>query len=133
MRLERTFNEVLELTLKDDWGIGSNEHSTRASATDWTGATLSINGNIPSKYNRIAAVPRTRFDPVDGVEKGSGGAIACVLRVDALNVVVARLAKEVHEDRLDRLGLVDNGLGADVDATNGLGVDIVLFKQRRDG
>ena len=44
-----------------------------------------------------------RLDPVDGVEQGGGGAVAGGLGVDALNVGVAVLGKEIHEMGLDRL------------------------------
>jgi hypothetical protein len=43
------------------------------------------------------------------------------------------LGEEVHEDGLDSLGLVDDGLCADVEATDGLGVNVVLLEEVVDG
>lgn len=115
------------LTLEDDGGVGSDEHGNGTSTTNGTSSTLSIDGNITSNDKSVTAIPRGRLDPVDGVEQSRGSTVAGVFGVDALDVGV--VAKEVHQDSLDRLGLVDQGLGADVDAADGGGRNLVLVEE----
>lgn len=72
-------------------------------------------------------VPRTGLHPVDGVEECGRAAVAGVGGVDALHVRVAGVLKQLHKDRLDGLGLVDDGLRADLqpaDAVVGQGVPL---------
>jgi hypothetical protein len=38
-------------------------------------------------------------------------------------------SKELHQDRLDGLGLVQESLSANLEAANGLGVDVVLVHE----
>ena len=57
----------------------------------------------------------------------SSRTVARVLRVNTLDVGVARRLEEVHEHGLDRLALVDDRLGTDVEATNRARVDVVLL------
>jgi len=116
-----------KLTLEDDGGVRSDEHGNGTSTTNGTSSTLSVDGNVTSHDKSVASIPRGALDPVDGVEECGRSTVAGILGVDALNVGV--VAKEVHEDSLDRLGLVDQGLGADVDTADGRGRDLVLVEE----
>lgn len=123
---------VLRLTLEDNRSIGANEHGAGTHTTDRTSRALLVDGNVATHDNSVAAVPRLGLHPVDAVEEGGGRAVAGVLRVDTLNVKVAVLGKEVHKEGLGRLGLVNDSLSADVEATDRLGVDVVLLEELRD-
>jgi hypothetical protein len=117
------------LTFEHKRGVGTDEHSACTGTTRGSAGTLSVDGYITTDDEGVAAVPGGRLDPVDSVEQRGRRAIASVLGVDTLDVGVAMGGKEVHEERLGRLGEVDGGLCADVDATNRLGVDIILFEE----
>ena len=120
------------LTFEDERSVRANEHSACASTTYGPCTALGVDSNISSEDDSVPAVPRRSFNPVDGVEKSSGRSVARVLGVDAFDISVASGGEEIHEHRLDRLRLVDDGLGADVDTADGLGVDVVLLDQARD-
>lgn len=120
-------------TLHHQRRVRADEHRNSARTTDRARAALGVDGNVAREHDRVAAVPRARLDPVDRVEERSGTTVARVLRVDALNVRVAVRRKELHEHRLDRLGLVDDRLRTDVEATDRLGVDVVVLHQLRHG
>ena len=121
------------LTFDSKRRIGTNEHGDGARTTSGTAAALGVDGNVTANDDRVAAVPRGGLNPVDRVEERSGGTIASVLGVDALNVSVAGLGEVVHEMGLSRLRLVNDSLRADVNAANGLGVNVVLFDEARHG
>jgi hypothetical protein len=118
-----------ELTVKDNRGVGSNEHGTCTSTSNGSSGTLGVYSDITAYDNSIATIPRTRFNPVYGIEKCSCSTVASVLGIDTLDIKVARVGEEVHECCLDRLGFVDDGFGADVNSTNGFGVNVVLFEE----
>ena len=120
------------LTLKDQRGIGANQDGARACTTDGAGTAFCVDSDVAGEDDGVAAVPAAALDPVDGIEGGVGGAVARVLGVEALDVVVAGGGEEVHEDGLDRLGLVDDGLSADIEATDGFGVDVVALQEGGD-
>ena len=52
--------------------------------------------------------------------------------INSLNISVAALSKELHQDGLAGLGLVNDGLGADLEAANILGGDVVLGEETLD-
>ncbi len=60
-------------------------------------------------------MPRARLDPVDSVEQ-SRGTVTSLFGVNTLNVEIPRLCKEIHEMRLDGLGLVNNSFRPDVNS-----------------
>lgn len=111
--------------IKDNWGVGANEHSNGTSTAGRTSSTLGIDGDIAGDNNGVAAIPRRGFDPVDSVEKGISTTVAGIDCVDAFDIVI--FAKELSNDGLDRLGLVQKSFSADFEATNRLGVDLVVF------
>lgn len=113
--------------LHDDGGVGADEEGDGAGTTGGTGVALGVEGNVTGDDDAVAAVPGGALDPVDGVEDGVGAAVAGVDGVDTLNVGV--VTKELHQDGLDRLGLVQHGLGTDLEAANGVGVDLVLLEE----
>ena len=115
------------LTFHSQGRVGADEHGDSTGTTGRATAALCVDSDVTANDNRVPSVPRRRLDPVDGVEEGRGGTVAGVLGVDTLDVGVARRLEEVHEHGLDRLGLVDDRLGTDVEATNRARVDIVLL------
>ena len=61
------------------------------------------------------------------VEEGIGSAVAGVDRVNTLEVRV--VAKQLHQDTLDGLGLVEDGLSTDLEAADRVGVDVVVLQE----
>jgi hypothetical protein len=122
--------QVFVLTLEDQWGVGANQHGTSTHTTDWSRTSLLVDGNITAHDNRISAIPRLALDPVDTVEKSSGGTVTSVLVVDTLDVVITSRGKEVHEESLGSLGLVNQGFSSNIETTNRVGVDVVLLEER---
>lgn len=116
--------------VEDQRGIGANEHGDTAGTSGRSGGSLGVKGNVTSNDNGVSAIPGSALDPVDGVEQGVGAAVAGVDVVDTLNVAV--VAKQLHQHRLDRLGLVQQRLGSNLDSTNGCRVDVVVLEQTRD-
>ena len=119
--------------LDDNGGIRTDQHSHTASTTSGTSSTLGVQGNITADDNGITTVPGGRLEPVETVEDGVGTTVAGIDSVDTLNVGVAVWGKQLHQDRLDRLGLVQKGLSADLEAADGLGVDVVLVHEGGEG
>lgn len=117
-----------ERTLENERSVRADEHGARASTTDGARTALGVDGNVARDDECVAAVPAARLDPVARVEERCRAAVARVLRVDALDVRVAR--EEVHQERLDRLAFVNQRLGADVDATDRRRGDLVLLEER---
>jgi len=118
-----------ETGLEDDGGIGTNQHGDTASTAGRAGSTLGIQSNVTADNDGITAVPGGRLEPVDAVEDGVGATVTRVDGVNTLNVGVAMRGEQLHQDGLDGLGLVQEGFGADLKATNGLGVDVVLVHE----
>jgi hypothetical protein len=119
--------------LHDNGGVRANEHGNATSTTGGAGIALGVQRDIASDNDGITTIPSGRFDPVDRVEQSVGATVARIHCVNTLNVVVAALVEQLHENRLDRLGLVEQGLSADLEAANGLGVDVVLLEKRGHG
>lgn len=118
--------------LHNNRGIRADQHSHGTGTARRTSIALGVQSNIASNDNGITAVPGRGFYPVDTVEQGVGTAVASIDGVDAFEVGI--VTEQLHQNRLDRLGLVQNGLGANLQATNRVGVDVVLLEQvRGDG
>lgn len=113
--------------LDHDGSIRANQHGDAASASSRSSIALGIEGNIASHHNALASVPAGRLHPVDRVDQGVGASIAGIEGINSLDVVV--LAKELHQHRLDRLGLVEDRLCADLETANVVDVDAVVLDQ----
>ena len=123
----------LRLTLEDQRSVGSDQTGESTGSTDGPSGSLGVDGDISSKDDGVPSVPALALDPVDGVEERSGTSVTGVLAVDPLDVHVARSGKEVHEDGLYGLGLVDDRLGPYVQSSDRGRVDRVLFQEGADG
>ena len=102
-----------ETRLKYDRSIGTNDHGDTSSSTSRTSCALGVQSNITADDDSVTAIPGRRLDPVDAVEDGVGASVAGVDSVDTLNVGVTRLFEKLHENGLDRLGLIQESLGSD--------------------
>lgn len=122
-----------ETGLEDNRGIGANQHGNAASTTGGAGSTLGVQGNITADNDGVAAVPGGRLEPVDAVEDGIGATVAGVDGVNTLDIGVAGRSEELHQNGLDGLRLVQECLGADLKAADGLGVDVVLLHEGGEG
>lgn len=123
-----------ETGLEDDRSIGANNHGNATSTTSGAGSTSGVQGNITADHNGITAIPGGGLEPVDAVEDGVGATVAGVDVVDTLNVGVSVRSEKLHENGLDGLGLVQKGLSANLESSNGLGVDVVFVHERgKDG
>lgn len=117
--------------VKNQGSVGANEHGNTAGTSGGSGSALCVEGNVTGNDDGVSAVPRSTLNPVDSVEQGVGSSVAGVDVVHTLNVAV--LAKELHEHRLDGLGLVQKGFSTNLDSTNRCRVDVVVLEQSRDG
>lgn len=88
------------LTFDSKGGVGADKHRARTRTAGRPAAALGVDSNVTADDECVAAVPRGRLNPVDGVEERRGGAVAGVFRVDTLDVGVASASKEVHEESL---------------------------------
>lgn len=118
-----------ETGLEDDRSIGANDHGDATSTTSRAGSTSGVQGNITADHNGITAIPGGGLEPVDAVEDGVGATVAGVDVVDTLNVGVSVRSEKLHENGLDGLGLVQKGLSANLESSNGLGVDVVFVHE----
>lgn len=119
-----------ETRLEDNGGVRTNEQGHTASTTSGTSSTLGVQSNISADYDGVTAIPGGGLDPVDAVENSVGATVAGVEIIHPLDVGVAMRSKQLHQHRLDRLGLIQDGLGTDLETANGHGVDIVLAEER---
>ena len=117
------------LTLKHNRCIGTDKESASTGATYGTRIAFRVDGKIAGKHNGIPTIPRTALDPVDSIKKSSSGAVASVFGIEPFNVMVAGRSEKIHKDGLDGLGLVNDSFGADLKASNGSGVNVVLVHQ----
>lgn len=117
--------------VKHNRSVWTNEHGHGTNTTSRSGGTLGVDGNVTGDHNGVSAVPRGRLDPVDSVDHRRGTTVTSVDGVHTLDVVV--VAKQLHQHGLDRLGLVQKGLGTDLQSTNGVWVDVVVLQQTRGG
>jgi hypothetical protein len=115
--------------LSNDRGVGADQESDSSSTTSGASIALGVESNITGNDDSIATVPSGRLNPVDGVENSVGTTVASVDSVDTLDVGV--VTKQLHKHTLDRLGLVEEGLGANLEVTNGVGVDVVVLEELR--
>lgn len=106
------------LTFEDQRSVRSDEHSTSTCSTNWTSAAFSVDCNVSCENDSVTTIPRRALNPVDRIEERRCGTVAGIFRVDTLNIRVARGCKEVHKDCFDRLGLVNDSLGTDIEATD---------------
>lgn len=116
-----------ETGLEDNRGIGTDDHGDATSTTSGAGSTSSVQSNITTDNNGVTAVPGRGLEPVDAVEDSVGTTVAGVDVVHTLDVGV--LTEELHENGLDGLGLVQESLSANLEAADGLGVDVVLVEE----
>lgn len=109
---------------RDCLHAGTDHRRQKTKQTKKTNTTKDTKG--------LRTVPRTGLHPVDGVEEGGRAAVAGVGGVDALHVRVAGVLEQLHEDRLDRLGLVDDGLRADLQPADAVVGQAVALHQPLD-
>jgi len=80
----------------------------------------------PKRYG-IATIPGRTLNPVDGIEQRGSRTIACILRVNPLNIWIIR--EEVHKDSLNTFTLVNDSLRADVQTPNGHWINVEFFHE----
>lgn len=117
--------------LNDNRRVGSDDQRHDTRTTGGPSIALGVESNVSGDDNAVTAVPARGLDPVHRVEDGAGASVAGIDGVDALDVGV--VAEQLHEHRLDRLGLVQESLRADLKATNGVGVDVVVLDELGHG
>ncbi len=115
--------------LEDQRSIGSDEHRHAASTTGRPGVALFVERDVARDDNGIPAVPSRGLHPVNGIEDCVRSAVASIDGVDAFDVGVATLFEQLHQNGLDRLGLVENGLRSHFQPSNGTRIDLVLAEQ----
>lgn len=109
-----------------DGSIRANQQGNGASTSRGPGIALGVQRNVASHNNGVTTIPGRRLDPVDGIEDSVGAPVASVDSVDTLDVGV--LSEQLHKHRLHRLRLVENGLGADLEAANRVDIDLVVLE-----
>ncbi|KAH3662217.1 hypothetical protein OGAPHI_005465 [Ogataea philodendri] len=94
--------------LESDWSIRTNQHSNSTCTTGWSGSTFLVNGNVSTNDDRVSSIPSGRFHPVNGIKHGVGTTVTSVQGVNTFDVGV--LTKQLHQDRLGTLTLVEQSL-----------------------
>lgn len=122
-----------ETRLEHNRGVGADQHGDTASTTGRASSTLGVQGNVTANNDGISAIPSRGLEPVDAVENSVGATVASIDVVNTLNVGVSVRSQKLHQDGLDGLGLVQQGLGTDLQTANGVGVDVVLAKKGGEG
>ena len=122
-----------ETRLEDNGGVRTDEQGHTASTTSGASSTLCVKSNVSADHDGVTAVPGRGLDPVNAVENSVGATVASVDIIHTLDVGVAVRSKQLHQHRLDGLRLIQDGLGTDLETANGLGVDIVLAEEGREG
>ena len=84
-------------TIENEWGVRSDEHGDGSSAASWSSVAAGVHGNVAADGNSVAAVPVRRLYPCNAVEEGSGAAVAGVCRVNAFDVCVPALFKQLQK------------------------------------
>ena len=120
-----------ETGLDSNRGVRADKHGDAAGTTGRAGIALGVESDITGDNNGVTAVPGGGLDPVDGVEESVGTTVAGVDGIDTLDVGV--LAEKLHQDGLDGLGLVEKGLGTDLEAADRVGVDLIVLEETGDG
>ena len=99
--------------------------------------TLSRAERITQEYPSLLSlhtIPGAGLNPVDSIHERSSAPKAGVGCVDPFDVRVAALLKELHQNRLDALGFVDDGFRAHLQATDGfIGQAVPLHQPLNDG
>lgn len=119
-------------SIDNEGSVGTNKHGDAASTASRASITLLVQGDVASNYDCVPSIPGGGLEPVECVEKRIGATVAGVDGIHTFNVGVSRLFEELHENRLDGLGLVQKGLSTNLQTTNRGGVDAVLLEERGD-
>lgn len=93
---------------------GTNEHGHGPRPAAGPRRARRVHGDVRTHGESEPPVPGRALHPVDRVEERRGAAVAGVGAVHPLHVRVAGVGEEFHQHGFDRLGLVDDGLGADL-------------------
>lgn len=67
-QLKGNNKHVTVRTFEDKGSMGTNQHGTGTSTTNRACAAFSIDRNVTSEDNSIAAIPAGALDPVDSVK-----------------------------------------------------------------
>lgn len=121
------------LTFERQRSVRANQHRNGTGTTGWSPTSLSVDSNITTDDNSITTIPRRTLNPVDGVKKGSSASIASILRVNTFDIGVAGCSEELHENGFSGLGFVNDSFRSDINPTNALRVNVVLFEKVGDG
>jgi len=113
--------------LENNRGIRTDQHGNAASTTSGASRTSGVQSNVTADNDSVTTVPGRGLEPVNAVEDSVGTTVAGVDGIDTLDVGVAVGGEQLHQDRLDGLGLVQQSLSSDFQTTNGLGVNVVLL------
>jgi len=86
-----------ETTLENKRGVRPDEHGYGSGAARGPGVSASVDGDVGADGDGVTAVPVGRLHPGDAVEESGCAAVAGVGGVDALNVAVAAVLKQLQE------------------------------------
>ena len=120
-------------TLDGEGSVGSDEHDDGTTSSSGTRRAFCVLSNIGGDDKSVASVPGRALNPREGVEEGVGSSVAGVHGVDTLDVRVTTLLEKLHEVGLGGLGVIEDGLGGNLEAADILVVDVVLFHEVGDG
>ncbi|KAG5456602.1 MAG: hypothetical protein BJ554DRAFT_3617 [Olpidium bornovanus] len=115
-----------EAALDGQGRVGADEHGHATGPSRGAGAARRVHRDVAGHHQGKPAVPGRGLYPVHGVEQRAGAPVASVCRVHALDGGIAGVDEQLHQHRLDRLGLVDDRLGTDFKSPD-VGVRDVVF------
>ena len=119
--------------LHDDGRIGADQHGNAARPSGRPSVAFLVQGDITGDDDGCSAIPAGRLDPIDGIEQRIRPTVAGIDGVDTFDAGIPTGGEELHQDRLDRLRLVQQRLRTHLQTADGGRVDGVSLQQRRDG
>lgn len=78
--------------------VRPDEHGDGAGSAAGPSRPGGVHRDVAAHRQGQPSVPSRRLYPVDGIKEGGGAAVAGVGRVHALEVLVARVAKQLEKD-----------------------------------
>lgn len=115
--------------IKYEGCIRSQKYGNCSSASCWSSWTFGVGSHINANNNTQPPVPGFTLKPIDGVEEGVRASITSIHRSHTLDVMIAALREQTHQDGLCGFRFIEECLSADLQTTNCGWIEVVLLHQ----